>query len=143
MLVSRDQIVEQARTYLGVRWRHQGRSRTGIDCVGLLACVALDLGLVSTLDGIDLKGYRRSTNGHLFLKYLDGALTRKPLNRREPGDVIGMRDGTVACHVGLLSSKSGCEYLIHAWITSRKVVEDQLDAHMPRVIACWSLPGVS
>lgn len=40
-----ERIVAQARTYLGVPFHHAGRSRAGLDCAGLLLCVARDLGL--------------------------------------------------------------------------------------------------
>jgi len=38
-------VVDAARSYLGVPWRHQGRARrVGLDCLGLLVVVAEDLG---------------------------------------------------------------------------------------------------
>ena len=33
-----DLIVAEARRWIGVRWRHQGRSRSGVDCIGLCLC---------------------------------------------------------------------------------------------------------
>lgn len=33
-----------ARSYVGVPFYHAGRDRNGIDCIGLIACVAKDLG---------------------------------------------------------------------------------------------------
>ena len=40
-----DTIAITARTYLGVRFVHQGRSIQGVDCLGLLMLVAQELGL--------------------------------------------------------------------------------------------------
>lgn len=46
MPVSRQQIVEVARSYCGVKYTHQGRKRNiGLDCGGLILMVARDLGL--------------------------------------------------------------------------------------------------
>lgn len=41
----RNRVVEVARGYIGTPWLHQGRSRLGLDCVGLLVVVARELGL--------------------------------------------------------------------------------------------------
>jgi cell wall-associated NlpC family hydrolase len=41
----RADIVAAAATYEGTPWLHQGRSRLGLDCVGLLVAVARDLGV--------------------------------------------------------------------------------------------------
>jgi cell wall-associated NlpC family hydrolase len=32
-------IVSAARSWLGVPWRHQGRTRQGVDCAGLVVLV--------------------------------------------------------------------------------------------------------
>ena len=37
-------IVAAARTWLGVPWRHQGRTRQGVDCAGLVVLVGRGLG---------------------------------------------------------------------------------------------------
>jgi hypothetical protein len=37
-------VVRTARTYLGVPFKPYGRTREGLDCPGLLLCVASDLG---------------------------------------------------------------------------------------------------
>lgn len=38
-------LSDQARTYLGTRYKHRGRSRKGIDCAGLPWCCYADLGV--------------------------------------------------------------------------------------------------
>ena len=35
-VIKRREIVDAARNWVGVPYRHQGRTRNGIDCVGLL-----------------------------------------------------------------------------------------------------------
>ena len=42
---TRDDIVRQARTYIGVRWRQFGRNYGGVDCIGLILAVCQDLGV--------------------------------------------------------------------------------------------------
>lgn len=46
-MATRAQIVEEARSYLGTKWLHQGRTRDGVDCAGLVACVGNALGLIA------------------------------------------------------------------------------------------------
>ena len=59
MTVTRADVVRVARSYVGVRWRHQGRTRAGIDCIGLVIAVAHDLGLTD----YDFTGYGRVPDG--------------------------------------------------------------------------------
>lgn len=56
-MISRQQIVEAARSYCGAKYTHQGRSRErGLDCGGLILVVARELGL-SELEEL---GYAKS-----------------------------------------------------------------------------------
>lgn len=43
MSVTAAEFIAQARTWLGVPWHHQGRSRLGVDCAGLPECVLAEL----------------------------------------------------------------------------------------------------
>lgn len=53
---TRAEFVEAARSYLQIPFEHQGRSRSGVDCLGLLVCIARDLGI----DVVDNLNYGRS-----------------------------------------------------------------------------------
>jgi len=57
------EFVEAARSYLGVPFRHLGRNRNGLDCVGLVLCAAHDVGL---LGGIDYTTYDRIPDGKML-----------------------------------------------------------------------------
>lgn len=56
MPVERQQIVETAMSYIGVKYGHQGRTRQCLDCGGLILVVARELGL-SDLEEL---GYAKS-----------------------------------------------------------------------------------
>lgn len=45
MIEDDEAFVEAARKYIGVSWVHQGRSRNGLDCVGLVVLSARACGL--------------------------------------------------------------------------------------------------
>ena len=67
MSVPREAIVAEARTWLGVPWRHQGwRRTTGCDCVGLVRGVGHALGLIDGRRGPEPRfiGYPREPDRH-------------------------------------------------------------------------------
>lgn len=117
-----DDIVEAARGYLGTPWLHQGRTRLGVDCAGLVIVVARDLEL-SNYDTID---YQRRTTGQEFLRHFQANMRRLPIQDARPGDVMLFRDKQYPCHSTILGEKDGCTTIIHAHALRRKVVEDYL-----------------
>jgi len=124
-----NEFVEQARTYLGVPWRHMGRNRAGVDCVGLLTCVAYDLGITDYVP----EPYRRVTDVKQLLTPIKIFCSPKPTDDLEPGDVLVFSmAGIIACHVGVVSDTNT---LIHAFIRKRKVVEEPLSLWMDDVCA--------
>ena len=90
--VTPDMIVAEARTWLGVLWRHQGRTRAGIDCVGLLVCVARALGL----SDYDSTGYGRHAQGQSFVRHFQANMDGIALAAARPGDVLVFVDADVA-----------------------------------------------
>ena len=43
-------VIAQARTWVGIPFLHQGRSRYGVDCLGFVACVMNELGVSEFLN---------------------------------------------------------------------------------------------
>jgi cell wall-associated NlpC family hydrolase len=134
MTVSRQAIVAAARSYLGVRFHHQGRNRAGLDCAGLVVCVARDVGISTAAD---ITGYSRTFGGAVMKAALDADLL--PVVFYRPGDVLLMRfDGEIK-HMAIVSDKG----IIHAYLAARRVVEHRLDVvWSSRVVAAYALPGV-
>lgn len=122
-MATSDEIIDQARTYKGVKWRHQGRNRsTGIDCVGLIAMVAKDL----KISDYDFTSYQRRANGDEFLTHFRSNLPEVHVNDIEPGDVLVFADSKYQCHAGIMSYKHGRPHFIHSFAGTRKVVEQEL-----------------
>lgn len=44
-MITRDRIVEIARTWVGVPYRHQGRTRQYVDCIGFIIGVGAEMGV--------------------------------------------------------------------------------------------------
>ena len=98
-------LIAAARGYIGVPWRHQGRSRFGIDCVGLLVCAAHDLGIQVA----DMRAYEREPRAHDLACMLRRHCVSVPVAR--PGDIVLM--GRPSTHVGILTDAHRPFGLIH------------------------------
>lgn len=133
-MVTRQQVIVAARSYLGVRWKHQGRSRLGIDCLGLLIAVASDLGL-SAHDSTD---YPRIPDGFRLMRELNTHL--RPVSECDVGDVLLMRFNTNPQHVAIKTDVG----IIHSYANARKVVEHGLDATWSsRIVCAYQFPGIT
>ena len=118
--VTPDMIVAEARTWLGVPWRHQGRTRAGIDCVGLLVCVTRALGL----SDYDSTGYGRHAQGQTFVRHFQENMDGIGISEARPGDVLVFADRAYPCHCGVLTERHGVPHLLHAHAIRRKVIEE-------------------
>jgi NlpC/P60 family putative phage cell wall peptidase len=133
-MITRQQIVDCARTYIGTPFRHQGRIKgLGLDCVGLPLCVARDLGL--SVDWIErYNNYAPFPVDDMVLQECKRNLIEVSVEVMRPGDIICCRV-PVPCHVALVSELPPNLGMIHAYDPNRKVVEHDLDFHWRRRIA--------
>jgi hypothetical protein len=135
-------VVSSARAWKRVRFHHQGRSVSGIDCAGVLIVVARELGIVPS--DFDVTSYARSPDGSMR-KLCDEHLT--PVSEPEFGGVVLMRiNGRQReQHIGLVGmAEDGNLTLIHADDARSKCVTEvhlQFGRHMSLVQA-YRLPGV-
>ena len=117
---SRAEIVEYARSWIGVRYRHQGRTRRhGLDCAGLLARVGNDLGILE----FDSHNYHRFPTDNSFYKvFLQGGFVRT--EDPKAGTIAIMKVAGVPCHTGILTGEGT---VIHSYAPYRKVIETVFD----------------
>ena len=134
-MVTRADIVMEARRWIGTRYKHQGRSTAGIDCAGLIIKVAHNLGL-STHDETN---YARRPDGYAMLRSLNGNAVR--VNRPcKPGDIILLSFQDYPQHLAIVSDTG----MIHSYALARKVVEHGLDdVWRKRIIHAYEFPGVT
>ncbi|OUR76600.1 hypothetical protein A9Q83_13585 [Alphaproteobacteria bacterium 46_93_T64] len=117
-------IVAEARRWIGVRWRHQGRSyHKGVDCIGLCLKVAEEL----DFEIPEISDYPRRQNGSVLTKSMGTLLRPISLKNWQQGDIALFREGGFPIHTGFLSLKGGQRMVIHAHARRRKVVEEALD----------------
>ena len=140
-MASREDIAAAARAWKGVRWKHQGRTRQGIDCAGLVVLVGRDLGILD----YDHRGYPRDPDG-TFAAHFDRALERIALADKQAGDVVVFTQSRLPCHCGILTERYGELSVVHAHLTRRRVIEEPLkaaEAICGPATRCYRFPGVT
>jgi len=137
----RQEIVEHARGWLQTKWRHQGRSKTGIDCAGLIVQVGKELALLDP--SVDVLDYGRRTQGPELLNHLKRNLCESRVADIKDGSIVSFRSPKFPCHIGILSTKHGIRHIIHASIPHRRVVEEHYINEFPATIThCFEYCGV-
>jgi hypothetical protein len=118
-----------ARTFLGVPFAHQGRSRGhGIDCVGLPLCIAESYGL-KDMHGVPILGTDENRYGpqpQSDIVY-DGLKKRLPqIAELKEGCIVALKLPSVACHSAIVSLLEGQWHMIHSDRKYGKVIEEPL-----------------
>ena len=107
VVTTSEAVVREARTWVGVPFRHQGRDRTGVDCVGLPIVVLQNLGAVET--DFEIRDYPRLPfNGNLEQRIVAHCT---PLPAPVPGCLIALKWQRSLAHVALYTD---IDTLIHA-----------------------------
>lgn len=118
----RDTVLTEARSYIGVPYRHMGRTRHGgVDCLGLVFEVGKELGLHEYDDSIS---YPRSAFDRSMLEAVRKHSTSVKLADLQDGDIIIFRDTMFPQHMGFMVWHGTDRWLINANARKRKVVEE-------------------
>lgn len=151
--VTRRQIIDSARKWMKVPFHHQGRNEFGIDCIGLLVMVAVDLEIPHS----DFTDYGKwPAPGRLRQGLLQSGLEEISLEEMGPGDIPTMTPiierPELEMHVGIITDGFEYETIIHThnmgarflgqtW-TGRVMehrVNEKLRSHMT---GAWRYPGL-
>lgn len=133
-------LIDAARSYVGVKWRHRGRSRHGIDCVGLIVLSCRDAGY--HID--DQIGYSRTPWKFGLDRELQ-ARFGEPVEGLQAGDIVSMRGPRQPepGHVGIVATHGDRLTIIHSFnaAANSKVVEHGLDEYwLKRIHKIYRLP---
>lgn len=131
-MITRQQIVDEARTWLGTNFLHQGSLKgLGVDCVNFIAEVAKATGAVPDIEFE--KNYRREENGEtmarLFNQYLD------PISwmDAQPADVLVISYKGIPRHCMIVTEREDDEFrVIEA--SREQVTEHRVDESTKRRI---------
>lgn len=129
-------VVSTARSFVGIPFRHQGRSlptplsKGGLDCVGVVAKTAHTLGISE----FDWTNYQRmATWSNEFERIFEENMDRVRRDEIKPGMAVIFRQEQFPCHCGIIGDSRNGLTLIHAYIIRRKVVEERFEGE-------WSDP---
>lgn len=126
-------VITAARGWLNVRYRHQGRTRHGVDCIGLVLVVCRELGLTD----VEFRQYPRVARDDTLQQQIARHCTR--IEAPEPGCVVLFRWGQHVQHCGIYTGDT----LIHAMVRLKRVREHGYRGLWTRLAhSYWRLPGV-
>jgi NlpC/P60 family putative phage cell wall peptidase len=118
-----DQIIAEARTWIGTPFHHQGRVKgVGVDCIGLAIGVAKALRYVH--QDFEYTGYKRTPFGTTLVDVMRSSGFVDEVRNPMPGDILVFRVATDPQHVAFLTAE---ETLIHSYAQARKVCEAGYD----------------
>lgn len=143
MTITRTDVVQAARGWLGTPYHHQARLQgVGVDCVGLVIGVARELGLVDP--SFDVPAYPRSPDGASLMALADLHMQRidVPL---QSGQVIVVAFDANPQHLGIVGDyRHGGHSIIHAAARPGRVIETRLMfSSAMRFVAAFDMPGVA
>jgi cell wall-associated NlpC family hydrolase len=138
-VIERAQLVTEARRWLDVPYVHQGRTRYGVDCIGLILCVRDALEPWDALRR-EPRNYARHPRDGMLLDRVRASCFL--LARPEDGALILIRwpKTPEPSHVAIFAGGN----IIHAYQRAKRVVETGFRAHWLRnAHSYWRLPGVA
>lgn len=137
-MATREEICRKALEYENIPFHHQGRLKgIGVDCAGLIVCVAKELGLHYD----DIKNYSRIPDGKSLRDILKKNTAReKTLAEAEPGDILLMKFLIEPQHVALYMPNNE---VIHSYRLAGKVTKHSLDeTWRNRVISVFEFKNI-
>lgn len=149
-MVTRVQLVAEAREWVGTRYQHQAHIKgVATDCGGLVYGVAARFGLLPTnptlLPGAELfTGYARQAYQGSLRRACGLLLTEINFEDAQLGDVVLMSFDGEPQHVAMLGDyPHGGFSIIHAYAPMRKVVEARLEeTWQAKIVATYLIPGL-
>lgn len=135
-----ENIVEEARSWKGTPFIHQGRLKgKGVDCAGFIGEVARDAGVLNVNIPHD---YRPQEDGTAMMRLLSEHLDFIPTEDVRPGDVLALcdealHDKDIPRHLAFVTEvRAGTIFIIHA--AREGVVEHRTNMRWrERIHSCW------
>jgi cell wall-associated NlpC family hydrolase len=137
-MIGTDALIAEARTWVGVPFLHQGRSRSGVDCAGFIVALMRGAGELP-LDFCDVRNYSRRPNREL-LTLVSRHCARTHKETRGLLVLVRWPKDSEPSHVAFLTGPT----LIHCYQRQRAVVEHSYRGPWKRdTHSLWKLPGVA
>ena len=119
-MISAENIINAARSQIGVKFQHQARCPgLALDCAGLAAFVAQSL----NVEYSEWPGYGRTPQHGLLESVLDNQPCLVVVHDRLPGDLLLIRFGREPQHLAIFTGST----IIHCYEAVGRVCEHGLD----------------
>lgn len=150
----RDRLISIARDWerIGVRWRHQGDSRAGADCLGFVAGVAYEAEIVDARSinrDSRFRGYGRDPDPSMLDEVLGTYCERVSIRDALAGDVLQLKwPQAMYPHHFAIVSELGDDgmpvRMIHSYAGEPRCVVEQGISRMmlERVRRVWRIRGI-
>jgi cell wall-associated NlpC family hydrolase len=137
--MKRPEIIAAARRWLGAPYRHQGRTQSGVDCIGLILAVMEEFGVPAPAAP---NNYSKYPSGQLLLRHCDENLVKAD-KVLVPGSVAILYGvDRLPQHFAIIGEHSNLPTMIHAFSKRKQVVEHSWDLFWTqRLIAVYEIPG--
>lgn len=133
-MVTREDIVKEALTWIDTPYREMGRDKHGVDCVGVILVVYGGLGLIS----YEVPTYNQVPDGTFLTHFHYAGFTRKSPALMKIGDAVAFKMLDHACHCGIVTPKG----VLHAYSTEKGVFEQGWTAiRRKSLVAVYNPPG--
>lgn len=130
-------IVTVARQYVGTPWRHQGRTRSGMDCAGLIIAVTEQLGIAR----LGRLAYTRLPDTSIIDRMMETYC--EPVADPEPGDLLRFAIVGRPQHLAVAGDYENGLSLIHAHQSVGAVCEHRLDEKWQRrMVGAYRIKGI-
>lgn len=137
-MTTREQIIAEARTWIGTRWVHQGRLKgVACDCVGVGICAPRTVGVFAP--DFDIKGYAEYPEPQVMVKFLRLHMDPIGVGEATGADILLVRPRRLPQHLQLLTFDGT---VIHAIDRKRGVREHRLDTVRYPIASAWRYRGL-
>ncbi len=129
-------LIKEARSWIGTKFKHQGRVKIsntdpgGCDCLGFILGLGIKTKTGQLLSEFDPKVYPRFLNSNLLQEQLDNLLYKA--ENIETGDIILFKINIWPQHLAIVSAIEPHINIIHSYAQARMVVEQYLPADWKR-----------
>lgn len=138
--MDRQLIVDAARQYLGTPFKKGGRSKTAIDCVGLLVLVGRDVGLHIE----DTTEYSFNPEVAKFVDVIYSQSVRLPMEPLLIGSIGIFKQSIFPMHTGIIAKdpRNGQLTVINANLSRKSVVEQPMSEWKSNLLHLRDYKGI-
>ncbi len=144
----KNKIIEESLSWIGTRFKHQGRlkkdinSLGGCDCLGLVVGVARNLKIKTitgnSFESFDQVNYSKLVTSNILLNQLNLLLSKVNMEDLQLGDIILIKVNDWPQHLAIISSISPSITIIHSYIQVRRVVKQNLPQEwLEKIVAIY------